>query len=169
MTDTPRHSVSVAAVIVDDQDRVLLIQRRDTGAWQIPGGILELDEDIHTGLRREVREETGLDVEPERLTGVYKNMPLGVVALVFRCQTTGGRPQASDETTAVKWVESSEVAELLTGAFAIRVSDALRSLGPPAVRAHDGKHVIQTSAWAADHTRIVSGTQHRPLRVMFRE
>lgn len=64
-----RHSVSVAAVITDDQARALLIQRRDNHRWEAPGGVLELGEAIHDGLRREVREETGLDVEPGALTG----------------------------------------------------------------------------------------------------
>jgi ADP-ribose pyrophosphatase YjhB (NUDIX family) len=90
MADSPRHSVSVAAVVVDDQDRVLLIQRRDNGHWEPPGGVLELGEEITEGLRREVAEETGLDVEPSALTGVYKNMSQGIVALVFRCHQTGG-------------------------------------------------------------------------------
>ena len=70
----PRHSVSVSGVITDDHGRALLIQRRDNHHWEPPGGVLELDEAIEDGLRREVREETGLDIEPDTLTGVYKNM-----------------------------------------------------------------------------------------------
>jgi 8-oxo-dGTP diphosphatase len=83
MSQDNRHSVSVAAVVTNDDGRVLVVQRRDNGEWQIPGGVLELDESIHAGLQREVEEETGLIVEPERLTGIYKNLRLGVVALVF--------------------------------------------------------------------------------------
>ena len=45
---------------------------------------------IPDGPRREVREETGLTVEPDALTGVYKNVARGAVALVFRCHATGG-------------------------------------------------------------------------------
>ncbi len=69
-----RHSVSVAGVITDDHGRALLIQRRDNQRWEPPGGVLEPGETIYDGLRREVREETGLEVEPIALTGVYKNM-----------------------------------------------------------------------------------------------
>jgi 8-oxo-dGTP pyrophosphatase MutT (NUDIX family) len=58
-TATARHSVSVAGVITDDDGRALLIRRRDTLHWEPPGGVLELDESIEAGLRREVREETG--------------------------------------------------------------------------------------------------------------
>ncbi|MEU8106689.1 NUDIX hydrolase [Nonomuraea muscovyensis] len=50
-----------------------------------PGGVLERGEDITTGLCREVREETGLEVEAEALNGVYKNMALGIVALPVPC------------------------------------------------------------------------------------
>jgi 8-oxo-dGTP pyrophosphatase MutT (NUDIX family) len=51
-------------VITDDDGRALLIRRRDTLHWEPPGGVLELDESIEAGLRREVRERTGLTVEP---------------------------------------------------------------------------------------------------------
>src|SRR5215469_17032025 len=86
----PRHSVSVAGIVVDDHGRALLIRRLDNRRWEPPGGVLELGEAIHDGLRREVREETGLDVEPIALSGVYQNMPRGIIALVFRCKITGG-------------------------------------------------------------------------------
>src|SRR5215471_18025848 len=97
--NTPKHSVSVAAVITDDHGRALLIQRRDNRHWEPPGGVLELAESIHDGLCREVREETGLDVEPLSLTGVYKNITRGIVALVFRCKVTGGNLTTNDEVT----------------------------------------------------------------------
>jgi 8-oxo-dGTP pyrophosphatase MutT (NUDIX family) len=87
-TATARHSVSVAGVITDDDGRALFIRRRDTLCWEPPGGVLELDESIEAGLR-EVREETGLAVEPVALTGVYKNMARGI-ALVFRCNVVSG-------------------------------------------------------------------------------
>src|SRR5690348_13369463 len=97
-----RHSVSVSGVIPDDHGRVLLIRRRDNQHWEPPGGVLELDETIHDGLRREIREETGLDIEPDALTGVYKNMPRGIIALVFRCKITGGQLAVNDEVTAAR-------------------------------------------------------------------
>ena len=71
-----RHSVSVAAVVVDHDGRVLVARRRDNGRWEPPGGVLELDESIPEGLRREVYEETGLTVYPDALTGVYKKTSL---------------------------------------------------------------------------------------------
>ena len=69
MSELPKHSVSVSAVVIDDDGQVLVAQRRDNGKWQLPGGVLELDESIHQGVRREVLEETGVLVEPERLNG----------------------------------------------------------------------------------------------------
>lgn len=138
----PLHSVSVAAAIVGAEGHVLAIQRRDNGAWEPPGGVLELGESVTDGLQREVREETGLDVEPERLTGVYKNMNRDVVALVFRCHVTSGTLQTSDETKDVRWLDPAEIDTLMTDAYAVRLHDALDG-EPPHVRAHDGVTVLE--------------------------
>jgi ADP-ribose pyrophosphatase YjhB (NUDIX family) len=141
MTDN-RHSVSVAAVVTNDQGQVLVIQRRDNGAWQLPGGVLELDERIEDGLRREVEEETGIKVEPIRLTGVYKNITLGVVALVFRARQVGGEPHPTPEAPCVAWWTPSQVSFDMTEAFAIRILDALDLQATPAIRTHDGVQLL---------------------------
>jgi 8-oxo-dGTP diphosphatase len=141
MTERPRHSVSVAAVITDDDGRVLVVQRRDNGKWEIPGGILELDESIHDGVRREVAEETGVQIEPQRLTGVYKNVKLGVVALVFRGRIVGGEPGPTEESTQVDWWTPETVASQMAETFAVRVLDAMEP-HEPAVRIHDGVHLL---------------------------
>jgi 8-oxo-dGTP pyrophosphatase MutT (NUDIX family) len=104
-----QHSVSVAAVVTDDDGQVLVIQRRDNNTWQIPGGVLERDESIPAGIRREVEEETGLVVEPDRLTGIYKNMRLGVVALVFRARVIGGQAQPTEESCSPSGRRQSDI------------------------------------------------------------
>ncbi|MET9064238.1 NUDIX hydrolase [Streptosporangium sandarakinum] len=139
------HSVSVAGVVIDDQGRALLIQRRDNGHWEAPGGILERDEDIESGLIREVQEETGLEVEPVALTGVYKNMARGIVALVFRCRAVAGTLTETDETRAFRWVTAEEVRALASEAFAVRVLDAMSAHRAPVVRQHDGIHLLGVS------------------------
>jgi 8-oxo-dGTP diphosphatase len=138
----PRHSVSVSGVISDDHGRVLLIRRRDNLHWEPPGGVLELGETIQDGLRREIREETGLDIEPDALTGVYKNMPRGIIALVFRCKITGGQLKINSEVSAFRWADKSAVHELASEAYAIRLLDALRQDTTPAIRQHDGSQLI---------------------------
>ena len=140
--NSPRHSVSVAAVITDDHGRALLIRRRDNHRWEPPGGILELGESIHDGLRREVREETGLDVEPISLSGVYKNMTRAIVNLVFRCKITGGGLATNDEASDFRWATESELPGLMDQAYAVRVLDALRETAAAAVRPHDGVHLL---------------------------
>ncbi|RJL19582.1 NUDIX hydrolase [Bailinhaonella thermotolerans] len=146
MDQDNRHSVSVAGVILDEHGRALLIQRRDNGHWEAPGGILERDEDILTALRREVLEETGLEVEPEALTGVYKNMPRGIVALVFRCRASGGSLRETDESQAFQWMSADEVTAAASEAFAVRVLDAMLYGTSPAIRHHDGTHLLQLQA-----------------------
>ncbi|MDP8928454.1 MAG: NUDIX domain-containing protein [Actinomycetota bacterium] len=131
----------MAAVIVDDRGRILALQRRDNAHWEPPGGVLELDETIHDGLLREVREETGLDVKPEALTGVYKNMARGIVALVFRCSVVGGRLANSNESRDLRWIRPDEAPSYMAEAYAIRVADAL-STDTPHIRLHDGTRLL---------------------------
>lgn len=141
MTDSPRHSVSVAAIITDAQNQVLLIQRRDNRNWEPPGGVLELGESIEGGLRREVAEETGATVVVHALTGVYKNMPRGIVALVFRCSLITDPARQTAEAAVVTWHKLDTVTAIMDEAYAVRVLDAIDDAGPH-VRAHDGKSVV---------------------------
>jgi 8-oxo-dGTP diphosphatase len=121
----------------------LAVRRRDNGHWEPPGGVLELDETIHAGLVREVREETGLEVEPQALTGVYKNMRRGIIALVFRCRIVEGKPDATSEVQEVAWLSPAEVRERMDEAYATRLLDALQP-GPVAIRVHDGLSLLPT-------------------------
>jgi len=141
MPETDRHSVSVAGVVVREDGKILVIRRRDNGHYQAPGGILEQHERIEDGLVREILEETGLLVEPERLSGIYKHMGLGVVALVFRARLLGGTPAITDEAAEILWIDRDQVAARMIEAFAIRVMDALD--GPwPHIRHHDGTRLL---------------------------
>ncbi|HEY5180094.1 MAG TPA: NUDIX domain-containing protein [Dermatophilaceae bacterium] len=141
--ETPSHSVSVAGVVIDADGRVLVIQRRDNGQWEAPGGILELDETLEQGVQREVKEETGIQVTVNGLTGVYKNMNRGIVALVYRCSIAAGHPRTSSETTSVRWVDRDQIDILMSPAYAIRVHDAFNTTA--ASRAHDGVNIIDAS------------------------
>src|SRR5262245_21154164 len=62
---------AASAVVVNDEGAILLQRRRDSGLWSIPGGAMEVGERIAQTAVREVRAETGLDVEPEWTVGVY--------------------------------------------------------------------------------------------------
>lgn len=142
MTDSPRYSVSVAAAVVRDDGKFLAIKRADNGHWEPPGGVLESGEPIHAGLVREVQEETGLTVEPERLSGIYQNMGQDILALVFRCRVARGNQSLSDESSDVAWLSRAEVADRMDEAYAVRLIDALGDDSTTCVRTHDGVRVL---------------------------
>jgi 8-oxo-dGTP diphosphatase len=133
--------VSVAAAIVDG-DRVLAIRRRDNGKWEPPGGTLEPAEAIVDGLRREVAEETGLAISDPSMSGIYKNMSRGIVALVFRCLHDGSEPIPTAEAVEVRWLTRGEIEALLDPAYAVRLLDAFQP--GVAIRAHDGTNLMET-------------------------
>ncbi|MFD9969717.1 NUDIX hydrolase [Streptomyces sp. NPDC059011] len=138
---TPLHSVSVAGAVMRGDGRLLAIRRADNGTWELPGGVLELTETPEDGVAREVWEETGIHVEVDQLSGVYKNTTRGIVALVFRCKPSGGTERTSDESTAVAWFTPEEVAERMSEVYAVRLLDALDGDGPH-VRSHDGRQLL---------------------------
>lgn len=75
------------------------------------------------------------------LTGVYKNLRLGVVALVFKAAAIGGQTTVTEETRQVGWWPLERVQQEMSETFAARVLDAIHGQHP-AVRLHDGVHLI---------------------------
>lgn len=110
------------AYIVDEADRILLQRRADSGDWSAPGGTMDIGESLPEAVVREVREETGLDVEITGLLGIYTD-PRHVIAygdgevrqefvVAFTARVLGGELRASDESTEVRWVRPPELGEL---------------------------------------------------------
>lgn len=108
-------AIGVSALIRNENGEILITQRADDGRWVEPGGGLEPGESPAQAVIREVREETGLDVEVVRLIGVYGGpnyrvtgpggAQTSIVGMVFDCRITGGTPQPDGvETTALKYV-----------------------------------------------------------------
>jgi len=133
---------SASVIVRNGSGDVLLLHRPDSGRWTIPTGGLKKNETLTQCAVRECREETGLDIEPVALTGVYKNMTRGVIALVFRAKITGGDLAASNEATAFRWAAEDQIRELAAEAYAIRVLDALTDEPRTAIRAHDGTRLL---------------------------
>lgn len=111
-------------------------ERADNGRWCLPGGHLEAGESVTEGLVREVKEETGLDVEVVRLTGVYSTphrvleyadgSRFHVVALNFEARIVGGTLSVSDETSEFMWCPSVDITTLdIVASHVERIVDAL--------------------------------------------
>jgi hypothetical protein len=122
---------------------------KTTGIGSRPAGWLKLDETIEDGLVREILEETGLTVTPDRLTGVYKNLARGIVALVFRCSIVGGTAAGTEEAAEIAWLSPEQIAERMDEAYAVSMLDALQS-GPSAIRAHNRVTSLPLTTAAAD-------------------
>jgi 8-oxo-dGTP pyrophosphatase MutT (NUDIX family) len=108
----------VAGIVLDGQGRVLLQRRSDSGEWGLPGGMVDPGESPARTVVREVHEETGLVVRPERLAGVigphhvvYPNSDVvEVTSSAFVCSVVGGRLEALDgESSALRFVPLDQV------------------------------------------------------------
>ncbi|RZT85899.1 mutator protein MutT [Pseudonocardia sediminis] len=135
------YAVAAVGVVVGDDGRVLVVQRRDNGRWEPPGGHLETGETPAQAACREVEEETGVRVEAGPLTGVYTNVVRDIVVIAFRCRAVGGAPHPTEESQRVEWWTRDRVVEAMPPAFAVRVTDALDAAPAPS-RAHDGHDLL---------------------------
>lgn len=111
--------VAVGAIVFDDRGRVLLVERGrppGVGRWTVPGGRLEGGETLAQAVAREVREETGLEVEVGALACVVERISEGYhyVILDYMARVVGGTLTAGDDARAVRWVEEAELAALPT-------------------------------------------------------
>jgi ADP-ribose pyrophosphatase YjhB (NUDIX family) len=109
--------VGVGAVVVEE-GRVLLVRRGTEpllGRWSLPGGLLEVGESLSAGVVREVREETGLTVEPleliellDRIHREGERVRYHYVIADYLCRVAGGALQAASDADAARWVERAE-------------------------------------------------------------
>jgi 8-oxo-dGTP diphosphatase len=104
----------VGAIILD-RNRVLLVERgREPlkGYWSLPGGVLETGERLEEGIRREVREETGLEIRIGKIVEIFERImrdekgtaEYHYVLIDYLCRANGGRLAASDDVARVEWV-----------------------------------------------------------------
>ena len=122
----------------------MLLVRHSYGElnWEIPGGAGEVGESAADAAVREVREETGLDVVAERLTGVYFEPAVRCHHFVFACRATVVRDAvpSSPEITAVRWCERNALPRPISDFTVQRITDALD--GRPA-----GLHEVGPRRW----------------------
>ena len=83
-----------------------------------------------------------MHVKVERLTGIYKNMKRGIVALVFRCRRVSGSPRTTEEASEVRWLDDEQLRNLVDEVYAVRFLDGRRD-GSVSLRAHDGVKLVQ--------------------------
>ena len=113
--------VGAAILVVDDQSRLLLMKRSDSGCWGAPGGAVEPGEVVEDAALRETLEETNLVIEDMTLFGVFSGMELYYkypngdevynVTIVYLSRKWSGAVQINDEHVEWKWFDGNEIPE----------------------------------------------------------
>lgn len=111
---TPK--VAAIAGVFDDEGRPLVMERSDSGRWCLPGGKLDVGESPAEAAVREVREETGVEVEATELVDAYaveppSQHPHHSVVCLYRCDAVGGDPTTTDEADTVEYRRPDDVPE----------------------------------------------------------
>ncbi|WP_274654801.1 NUDIX hydrolase [Paenibacillus humicola] len=140
----PNKSIGAAAVILDDAGRVLLVKHSYGKLnWELPGGKAEENESAQETARREVLEETGLDVTVGQLTGIYYDPEYDMHHFVFlaRCGGTGKPLPSSPEITECRFCAPADLPRPMSDFTRKRIREALKPEGRPDV------HVIGPRRW----------------------
>jgi 8-oxo-dGTP diphosphatase len=119
----PRRPLVGVGAILLDRDRILMAQRGKEplkGWWSLPGGALETGESLHDAIRREVREETGLEVEPLGVFEIFERilrdaqgtLEYHYVLIDYVCRVTGGELRPGDDVCRVEWFRRRDLGAL---------------------------------------------------------
>ena len=109
----PTHLVSVAGLVTNDRGEILLVNSPWRG-WEYPGGLIEPGETFEQALRREIREEAGVEIEILRFVGICKNVEKDIVNIDFACRYVSGELTTSEESTEVIWATPEKALEMIT-------------------------------------------------------
>jgi ADP-ribose pyrophosphatase YjhB (NUDIX family) len=111
----PRRPILGVGAIILDRDRVLMVERGRPplqGMWSLPGGVLEAGETLEQGLRREILEETGLEIQPHGVVEIFERIMRDAegrpeyhyVVIDYLCSATGGALRAASDSANAVWV-----------------------------------------------------------------
>ena len=107
------HLVSVAALVTNEKNEILLVKSPWRG-WEYPGGLIEPGESFEAALKREIREESGVEVEITGFVGICKNVERNIVNIDFTARYIGGTLTTSEESTEVGWFTPEQAMEVIT-------------------------------------------------------
>jgi len=97
-----RNPAPVAMAVIEHERQLVLIRRSEAplaGYWAPPAGYVETGESVPEAVIREAREECGLDIVLDELSGVYSQADVDVLIIAYRAHSTGGRLIAGDDAS----------------------------------------------------------------------
>lgn len=110
---TPKHIISAATIVLNDDNEILLIKGPRRG-WEMPGGQVEEGESLKDAAIRETKEESGIDIEITKFCGVFQNVKGCICNTLFLGKPIGGVPTTSSESLEVGYFPIHQALEMVT-------------------------------------------------------
>lgn len=110
---TPKHIISAAAIILNDNNEILLIKGPRRG-WEMPGGQVEEGESLACAAIRETKEEAGIDIEIIKFCGIFQNVGNSICNTLFLAKHVSGVPMVTEEALEVGYFKIEEALKLVT-------------------------------------------------------
>ncbi|MCK5129823.1 MAG: NUDIX hydrolase [Clostridiales bacterium] len=149
----PTHIVAVGGIVVNKKEEILLVKSFWRG-WEFPGGQVETGESLIEALKREILEESNINVNAKKLIGIYSNIKEHVghdgkthvptkVMMDFTCEYIDGEFKPSNETSEGKWVAKNKVLNLIEHpTYAYRYNNYLKGLDYPIYSAYQSRPFV---------------------------
>jgi mutator protein MutT len=135
-------TIGVFGIIKNERNQVLLVLRQDYNLWNLPGGGLEQGETPWDGVAREVKEETGLDIVIDRLSGLYTKTDKNEIVFSFDCKVVGGKITLNSEAKEIKWFSINELPKNFSPKQAERIRDSFQNSGSLIMKIQTGQSSI---------------------------
>lgn len=139
----PQFTIGAFGIIFDERERVLLVHRRDYDLWNLPGGTLEDFESPKNAVIREIKEETGLNVEISKLLGVYNKENKNDIVFSFLCKVVGGEITLNDEADKIEYFEIDKLPTNTVPKQVERIKDAILNPSEVIFKTQTGKSAIE--------------------------
>lgn len=108
----PKHIVSAATIVLNENQEILLIKGPRRG-WEMPGGQVEEGESLKEAAIRETMEESGIEVEITRFCGMFQNVERSICNTLFLASPIGGKPTTSPESLEVGFFPIEQALEMV--------------------------------------------------------
>jgi len=136
-------TIGAFGLITNEKDEILLVHRNDYDLWNLPGGAMESGESPWSAVIREVKEETGFDVEIMGMQGIYSKTGEDDLVFSFSCEIIGGEKTLNEEASAIEFFAIEDIPINTSPKQVERIKDYYEDKASFIMKEQQGKSTVE--------------------------